>query len=259
VRYEAITGLTGEQLTELTERVHQVAGGLSSRGRPYVLGLFKSVVLVVALMRKNLTQDFAAAMFGVSQSTASRRWDLLRPVIGEVLADYVPDVATAVGAGTALVDGTICPTWDWRAHKGLFSGKAGYPGINVQIVAGLDGSLLGAGTEPVYGARHDAFAFAASGLAAVLEHVHTVGDLGYLGVDGIDIAPIRKPRGFELRRVDAEFNTALSAIRAAVERAVAHLKTWRMLSEEGGRFRPPLDKFASMLKAVVGLHFFSRL
>lgn len=259
MRYKAITGLTGEQLTELTARVQQVAGGFSSRGRPYALGLFKSVVLVVALMRKNLTQDFAAAMFGVSQSTASRRWDLLRPVIAQVLADCVPDVAAAVGAGTALVDGTICPTWGWRAHRDLFSGKAGYPGVNVQVVAGLDGSLLGVGTELVHGARHDAVAYTASGLAAVLAQVHTLGDLGYLGVDGIDLTPIRKPRGLELRVVDKEFNSALAAIRAVVEHAIAHLKTWRMLSEEGGRFRPPLEKFADMLKAVVGLYFFSHL
>ena len=42
-----------------------------------------------------------------------------------------------------------------------------------------------------------------------------------------------------------------------MERAVAHLKTWRMLSEEGGRFRPPLAKFESTLKAITGLLFFS--
>jgi predicted SprT family Zn-dependent metalloprotease len=42
-----------------------------------------------------------------------------------------------------------------------------------------------------------------------------------------------------------------------VEHAIAHLKTWRMLSEEGGRYRPPISKYASMLKAVVALFFFS--
>jgi len=46
-------------------------------------------------------------------------------------------------------------------------------------------------------------------------------------------------------------------IRAAVEHAIAHLKTWRMLSEEGGRYRAPLEKYPSMLKAVIGLFFFA--
>jgi hypothetical protein len=29
-----------------------------------------------------------------------------------------------------------------------------------------------------------------------------------------------------------------------------------MLSEEGGRYRAPLDKYPSMLKAITGLFFF---
>jgi len=38
--------------------------------------------MMAALMRKNLTQEVAGAIFGVSQPTVSRRWDLLRPLIG---------------------------------------------------------------------------------------------------------------------------------------------------------------------------------
>ena len=156
-----------------------------------------------------------------------------------------------------LVDGTICPTWDWRAIPDLFSGKAGYPGMNLQIAATLDGCLVAVGVEPVHGARHDAHAYAASGLAEALADIDTVADLGYIGVEGIDLAPIRKPQGEELHETHAAFNTQLSKIRAAVEHAIAHLKTWRMLSEEGGRYRPPISKYASMLKAVIGLYFFS--
>jgi hypothetical protein len=257
LRYEAMTGLTGGQLAELTARVRQIVGGLTSAGRPYGLGLFRSVAMVVSLMRKNLTQELAGAIFGVSQPTVSRRWDLLRPAIGEALAEFVPDPHQLIGQGTALVDGTVCPTWDWRAVPDLYSGKAGYPGMNLQVAATLDGRLAAVGATPVHGARHDAHAYPASGLAQALADLHTVADLGYLGVDGIDLAPIRKPAGGELHHADAEFNTHLSRIRAPVEHAIAHLKTWRMLSEEGGRYRPPIEKYASMLKAVIGLFFFS--
>ncbi|WTY50739.1 transposase family protein [Micromonospora sp. NBC_01412] len=52
----------------------------------------------------------------------------------------------------------------------------------------------------------------------------------------------------------AEFNKQLAGIRAAVERAVADFKCWRIFSEEGGRFRAPIEKFAESLTAVVGLH-----
>ena len=54
------------------------------------------------------------------------------------------------------------------------------------------------------------------------------------------------------------FNKALSALRAANERAVARLKTWRMLSEEGGRYRPPIAKFDETLTAITGLLNFAR-
>jgi len=37
----------------------------------------------------------------------------------------------------------------------------------------------------------------------------------------------------------------------------AHLKTWRMLSEEGGRYRAPISKYATMLQAVIGLCFYA--
>jgi len=60
LRYEVMTGLNDEQLTELVTRIHAAcAGGFTSRGRPYVLGLFRSVAMVVSLMRKNVTQEFA--------------------------------------------------------------------------------------------------------------------------------------------------------------------------------------------------------
>lgn len=257
LRYEPMTGLTDGQLAELSARLHAQIGELRSAGRPYVLGLFASTAMVVALMRKNITQELAGAIFNVSQPTVSRRWDLLRPAIGAVLAEFVPDPRQVIGEGTALVDGTICPTWDWKAIPDLYSGKVGYPGINIQLAATLDGQLAAIGDIPVHGARHDAHAYAASGLAHALREIHSLADLGYVGVDGIDIAPIKKMPGRELHPTDTEFNTELSSIRAAVERAVAHLKTWRMLSEEGGRYRPPISKYASMLKAVIGLIFFS--
>jgi hypothetical protein len=258
LRCQAITGLADGQLAELTARVREVlASDLTSAGRPYALGLFRSVAMVVALIRKNATQDFAGAVFGVSQPTVSRRWDLLRPALGQALAEFVPDPQQVVGQGTVLVDGTICPTWDWKAIPDLYSGKAGYPGMNIQVAATLDGKIAAIGATPVHGARHDAHAYAASGLAAALAGLHTIADLGYVGVEGIDLAPIRKPAGAELHNTQTQFNTQLSKIRSAVEHANAHLKTWRMLSEEGGRYRAPISKYASMLKAATGLFFFS--
>jgi hypothetical protein len=256
--YQAMTGLDDEQLTDLVVRLHAVCSAkFVSRGRPIALGLFRSVAMVVSLMRKNITQDFAGAILGVSQPTVSRRWDLLRPLIGDVLAGVVPAPREIAGCGTVLVDGTVCPSWDWHDVPDLFSAKVGFPGMNLQIAATLDGTLVAVGPIPVHGARHDAHAFAASGLADLLADFPTVADLGYVGVDGIETVPFKRLPGCDLCLSQAEFNIALSKMRAAVERAIAHLKTWRMLSEEGGRYRAPIGKYQSMLKAIIGLFFFA--
>jgi hypothetical protein len=253
-----MTGLRPGQLTELAARVAAGIGDVvKPGGAPAVTGLYKSVAMVVTLMRTNITQQIAGDIFGCSQATVSRRWDLLRPAIGRVLAGCVPDPRQILGGGTALVDGTIAPTWDWTAIPDLFSGKAGYPGMNLQIAATLGGRVAAIGPVPVHGARHDAHAFGASGLKALLAGLPAAADLGYLGVEGIAIVPFRTPPGGRLHDSQAAFNKDLSGIRAAAERAVASVKTWRILSEEGGRYRAPISKYAEMLTAVTGLFFFS--
>jgi hypothetical protein len=85
LRYKALTGLTTGQLHTLSPRVHAVLGPLvKSGGRPPAVGLFRSVAMVVALMRRNLVQEVAGEIFGCSQSTVSRRWDLrVRSLVGQ--------------------------------------------------------------------------------------------------------------------------------------------------------------------------------
>jgi hypothetical protein len=256
VRVEAITGLVKEQVDEVVRRVSaRLGSGEIARpgGRPCALGLYDSVVLVIHLLRRNPIQAVAAEFFNVSQATVSRRWDLLRPVIAEVLADLAPSPRAMIRAGTALIDGTICPTRDWRHRDDLYSVKAGYAGMNVQIACSMDGDLAAIGPVPIPGARHDAHAYSASGLKDLMDGIHQLADLGYVGVEGVDLVPYKRLPGRDLPENHKRDNALLSGVRAAVERAVAHVKSWRILSEEGGRFRAPLEKFAEVLAAITGL------
>ena len=111
--------------------------------------------------------------------------------------------------GTALVDGTVCPVWDWSAITDLYSGKAKYTGMNVPITCNLKGHVAALGPVPVHGALHDAYAFEASGLKATLEHAIASADsganLGYIGVDGIGIVPYKRLSGTELLDWHREF------------------------------------------------------
>jgi len=47
----------------------------------------------------------------------------------------------------------------------------------------------------------------------------------------------------------------IDGVRAAVEQAVAHLKTWRMLQT---RYRAPPAKFSKALAVIIGLYFYTR-
>lgn len=254
---DVLTGLGSGQRLVLYGRCAQLIGQVAKPGgRPPAIDLYRSIMMVVCLMRTNSTQEFIGAVFGVSQSTVSRRWDLLRPVIRRAVASFIPHPREVLGAGTALVDGTITPTWDWKHVPDLFSKKAGMTGMNVQVAATLSGDVAAVGPLAVPGARHDAHAFEASGLKELLKGIPAAGDLGYVGVDGVDIVPIKRAAGCDLRACDKEFNTAFSGVRAAIERAIAHFKSWRMISEEGGRYRAPIRKFEETLQAIIGLMFF---
>lgn len=65
-------------------------------------------------------------------------------------------------------------------------------------------------------ARHDAHAFAASGLADFLADFPTVAIWSYVGVDGIDTRTSNVSRAATSTPAQVEFDTALSKTRATV-------------------------------------------
>ena len=79
-----------------------------------------------------------------------------------------------------------------------------------------------------------------------------VGDKGFIGPDYIT-TPVRKPQGRELYMREHDYNNQISSLRAPVERAVASLKTWRVLFID---YRRPLKTFPSSFRAAIGLYFF---
>jgi hypothetical protein len=155
----------------------------------------------------------------------------------------------AGNGGSVLIDGFLAPTWDWNHVSGMYSDKHKEAGFNIQVASSIAGDIAAVGA-PIPGARHDAHALHASGLAAKLVGHDTLGDKGYQG--HATIHPIRKPPRAELTDHDRRFNASVSSIRAAVERANSHLQNWKILATP---FRPPLEKFPATLRAVIGLYF----
>ncbi|MGW8955783.1 transposase family protein [Streptomyces sp. NPDC055709] len=254
--WNVTTGLDDEQLTALVVRVHQelrVAPQGPSPERMWAMGLFRSVVLVLYLLRQNPVQQAAAELFGVSQPTVSRRWTTLLPVVEKVLAEHVPDPAEASRGRIVLIDGTLVPAWDWASEgTTMFSGKHRDTGFNLQIAATLAGDLL-AVSAPVPGSRHDTHAWRQSSFPDAFTDRESVGDLGYIGTGMLTAR--RKPPGRKRPEANKVFNQSVSTLRAAVERAIAHLKDWKILAT---RYRGPLTGLHHIVKTITTLTFYKK-
>ena len=156
----------------------------------------------------------------------------------------------AVAQRVVLIDGTLVPTGNRAGQEGNYAGKHRRAGLSVQVLADLTGGLL-AVSAPRPGSMHDRRAFTETGFEALLAGTPTVGDLGYLGATVI--TPRRKPPGGQLSTRDTDSNMEVSALRSAVERAIAHLKNWKILAT---RYRRPLCTLSICLATITALAFY---
>ena len=221
-------------------------------GRPPVLFWRQEVQISIMDIRRNRTQAELAEDFSVSQATISRviaRWT---PRPGEVLDEFVPAVEDLDASEQVIVDGTLSPCRDWNDQPGLFSGKHRRTEVNLQVVADLTGKPLQV-SKPAPGSAHDAKAIKATGLLEHFKNTPPLADKGYVGL-GL-LTPDRKPAGAELTTTQKNANRVIGSLRAAVERAIAHLKTWRILHTP---YRRPFHTFAQTITTVIALQFYKQ-
>lgn len=177
-------------------------------------------------------------------------------VIGQASGPWVPSpaqAAAAVASRVCLVDGTLLPCWSWKNHRQLWTRKQGVTANAIQVVSDLKGRILFV-SGPVPGSMHVAAAVHATGTAQVLAHSGgVIADLGYLGCGFA--TSVRSTPHSSLSRAQLRANTALARLRAPIERAIADLKTWRVLSTD---YRRPLASLPATLTAVLGLYFLTR-
>ena len=224
-----MSGLDAEQLDELEYRVTELLEEPwdKEEGRPRELTLREALVVTCGYLRQNIIEDVWADIFDVAQSTISRFITFLTPFVEK-------------------------PCWSWDGESKLWSGKYKTTGHGSLIVTNLDGRITFV-SEPVTGNHHDMAKLKGSDAEKVLKKAGGVfGDKGFIGTDYIT-TPIRKPECRELLRWEREWNNQVSSFRAPVERAVATLKTWRILFTD---YRRPLKTFKSSFRAAIGLYFF---
>jgi hypothetical protein len=252
-----MSGLDAEQLDELEQRV----GDLLEKpwdqgtGRPRELTLREALVVTSGYMRQNIIEEVWAEIFDVDQSTISRYITFLTPLIDQATAEFRPsaqEAAEATRGAIALVDGTLWPCWSWAGERELWAGKYKTTGHGSLIVTNLAGRLTFV-SEPVAGNQHDRAKLKGSECEMILKLAgDVIGDKGFIGTDYI-ITPVRKPQDRDLSMREQDYNNQISSLRAPVERAVANLKTWRILFVD---YRRPLKTFLSSFRAAIGLYFF---
>lgn len=251
-----MTGLDREQVDWLHEQLAVMVVWQAPTGRPRVLPLYTALVMVLFALRHNLPPDVLGELFGCGSTTVERYQDELETLLDEVLTPLYEQVQAQVRRDAVLVDGLVAPIGERDGVDGLFSDKKGFCGQNVQVVATLFGRVIDVG-EPCPGSMHDSRAFRESGIAERWAGHYRpggpgmIGDKGYQGT-GID-TPYKKPPGQELTDARRACNTALDRIRAAVERAIAHLKCWKVLKTG---FRRSLEEFPAVLRTVTKLEVF---
>jgi DDE superfamily endonuclease len=255
-RSQHMTGLDRERVDWLHEQLAVMVEWDAPTGRPRAVPLYTAVVMVLFALRHNLPPDVLGELFGCGSTTVERYQDELEVLIDTVLSPLYDQVREQARREAVLVDGLVAPVGERDGADSLFSDKKKYSGINVQVVATLSGRLADVG-DPCPGARHDSRAFRESGIAERWATHYgpggpgMIGDKGYQGT-GIT-SPYKKPPKRELTEVRKTCNTALNRVRAAVERAIAHLKCWKVLKTG---FRRTLEEFPAVLRTVAKLEVF---
>ena len=251
-----MSGLDSGQLDELVARVSGLLGmpWQKERGRPRGLSLREAVTVACGYMRNNITEEIWAAIFSVSQPTISRAITVLTPLIAEATASRRPDeeeAAAAVRGQTVLLDGFLAPCWSWQPIHLTYSGKHRTTGFNAQVITTMEGRVLYI-SGPLPGRTHDMAALSTTPVKTILSVAFSVlADKGYQGSGYI--TPHKKKKKQELAEWQKQYNSDLSKLRSPIERAIAHIKSWRILHTD---YRRPLSTYLNSFQAATGLYFY---
>ncbi|QUH04196.1 transposase [Saccharopolyspora erythraea] len=215
------TGLSVRQFGKLVGIVRRRGAEQTGAGRRWGLSLDDRVLLVAVYYRTNLTLRQVALLFDVSKSAAGRVVDHLGPylALSPVKREHGPDAVL-------IVDGTLVPTHD----RGVSASSKNYRySTNLQVVIDANPRLTVAIGKPLPGNHNDCRAYTESGVDQDCSGAQVMADGGYQGNREV-IMPYRKPTdGSELPEWKDELNSVHKRVRACVEHALAHMKSWNIL------------------------------
>lgn len=227
--YPASITLSTRALNHLADLIREHRRQQRSRWRRLDPG--QQALMALAHLRNGDTYRRLAAGFRVGISTVYR---YLREAIDLLAAQAVP-LQRAVYLASRLIyvilDGTLIPIDRVAEDRPYYSGKHKRHGVNVQVLADTRGRLLWA-SPALPGATHDLTAARRHGIIHALTKfgVACYADAAYQGAGPVVAVPYRR-RPRRLSRNQKIVNRNHARNRAPGERAVATLKTWKVLTK----------------------------
>ncbi|MEU0401642.1 transposase family protein [Streptomyces sp. NPDC006197] len=249
--YPSGVDVSSSALRFLTQQLRRHRRAIGSRWRRLSVG--RQALLTLAHPRMGHTYTQLAAGFGIGTTTAYR---YVTEAV-ELLAALAPGLTDAVRAASTkaylILDGTLLPIDRIAADRPFYSGKHRKHGMNVQILADPFGRLLWA-SAALPGAVHDIRAAREHGIVDALTEadIPCWADKAYRGASGT----VRIPywgRWETLSSGRQAVNRSHAKIRTLVEKAVATLKSWRLLR----KLRCSTTRITSLVQAALTLHLTS--
>lgn len=248
--YPSTISLSSRTLNHLADCIRQHRNQQRSRWRRLDAG--RQALLALAHLRNGDTYTRLACGFAIGVATA---WRYVQEAIA-LLAASADDLVTAMKRirmlAYAILDGTLIPIDRVADQKPYYSGKHKRHGVNVQVIADAAGRLVWA-SPALPGSAHDLTAARIHGILDALtsENVMTFADKGYQGARGSVRTPFKRHRFRpRLSRRQRAVNRAHAKIRARGERAIATLKTWKILV----KLRCCPRRATAIVQAILVLH-----
>jgi hypothetical protein len=228
--YRAALPLSRQTLTFVSGLVRSHRRELGSPWRALNPG--QQALLVLVYLRKGEPFAEVGAGFGVSTTTC---WRYVNETV-ELLATRAPKLRAALrkanreGMAYVIIDGTLIPVDRVAADRPFYSGKHKRHGVNLQVIASPDGTILWVSGE-LPGRTHDTAAARIWDILAALRDAGLIalGDKGYHGYDQIGQQVITPNKGRNKPESQKDANRAHARLRGPGERANAQLKYWRVL------------------------------
>jgi len=228
--YRAALPLSRRTLTFVSELIRGHRRELGSVWRKLDPG--QQALSVLVYLRKGEPFAQVGAGFGISTATC---WRYVNETV-ELLAARAPKLRAALRKAKrekmayVIIDGTLIPIDRIAADRPFYSGKHKRHGVNLQVMASPDGTILWVSGE-LPGSTHDTAAARIWNIVSALEEAGLIalGDKGYHGYDQTRQHVITPYKGRNKPQSQKDANHAHAQLRGPGERAHAQLKYWRIL------------------------------